>query len=204
MDKNTKELFQQSIQNRHEFLEEKFNELLNCKTERGKAKIIIELIQLEPSHLAEPWILDQVIKWMKDHEKNKDYLSEAFISKGVRNTLTEKQRENLAKTTFLYFKVKNLKIKKGSQDKAIREIVLNSKDETLTEQAETAIKQKLKRYRKKIDKRTLPWPYYGLDFVLIDKGTDQERLEFSLFNKPVTIGDAAFFGNTTFTYPVKK
>ena len=69
-------------------------EWLDLKSERKKKDLIVELIQLEPSHLAVDWILDQVIKWMKDHEKNKDYLSEAFISKGVRNTLTEKQREN--------------------------------------------------------------------------------------------------------------
>jgi len=199
-----KKLFQQSIKNRQEFLEEKVNEWLNCMDESKKAKIIIKLIQLEPSHLAEPWVLDQVIKWLRDYEKNKDYLQETFIAKGIRNTLTQKQRDNLAKNTFTYFKVKNLEKKKGSQAKAIRDFVLNSDDDNLPEDAELAIKQRLKRYRKKIDEKILPWPYYGRDIIIIDEGTDQERLEFYLFNKPVTTGDVTLIGNTKITFPRKK
>jgi len=204
MTQTIKEEFIKACKNRQCYLEKKFKEWKNSKTERDKAKIIITLIQLEPSHLAEAWILDQVIKWMKNHEKNIDYLQEAFIVKGDRDILTKKQRENLARTTFLYFKLKNLTNEKGSQGKAIREFILNSEDEKLAEEPETALKQKLKRYRKKIDKRALPYPYYGLDCAITYNEEGQRCLEFYTFNKPITIKGVPIFGNTTIKYPIKK
>jgi hypothetical protein len=200
-----KELFKESFINRKSFLEKKFNEWKNCKTERGKAKIIVNLIQIEPSHLAEPWILDQVINWMKEHDKNKEYLQEAFISKGDRDILTDRQRVNLAKTTFLDHKVKRLKTEKGcSEQRVIRDIVLNSKNEILTEDPEAAIKQELKRHRKKIGKNSLPWPYYGRDFIIKSDGEGGQYLEIPIKDKPIEFSGHTLFGNTTFQFPIKK
>jgi hypothetical protein len=204
MDNDILKFLHDAENNRKNFLENKFKAWAECKKESGKAKIIIELIQLEPSHLAEAWILNQVILWLKDYKKNIDYIREAFITKGKRNILTERQRENLANKTFLEFKVKKLKREKGSQGKAIREFVLKSDDDNIPQEAEMAIKQRLMRYRKKLDKRTLPYPYYGLDIVKMDKGTEQERLVEYIYNKPIQIGDAVFFGNTTIKHPIKK
>jgi len=192
-----------SLRNRFSFLEGKKLEWLNCESERKRKKLIVELIQLEPSHLAEDWVLDQIIKWMKDRQKNLEYLKASFVAKGIRDELTENQRDNLAKASFLDHKVKKKSVDEGSKIGAIRKIVLNS-DESIPEEAELAIKQKLKRYKKSLDSRTLPYPYYGKDIVEVDRGNENHRLELYLKNKPVECNGRALFGNTTYTIPLKK
>lgn len=196
-------LFNQSIENRFNFLEQKKREWLALKSERKKKSLIVELVQLEPSHLAEDWILDQVIKWLKDRQNNIDYINAAFIAKGQRAELTETQRDNLAQTTFLWHNISKTAEKAGSQIEAIRKLVLASDDDNLPEQTEKAIEQKLKRYRKALSNRGLPFPYYGLDFIEVDKGNENHRIEFHLFNKPIVIDGHAFFGGTTLSYPLK-
>jgi hypothetical protein len=205
-----KEVFKTSIENRHNFLEQKKREWVECKSDRKKKKIIVELIQLEPSHLAEDWILDQVIKWMKEpdmkeREKNIDYLKSAFIAHGLRDEITEKQRENLAKACFIDHKIKKMsREEKISQMDAIRKWAVFSEDDTLPDEPETAIKQRLKRYRKALDKRALPFPYYGKDVIEIDRGNEHHRIEFLTFNKPGEVAGQALFGDTKISMPVKK
>ena len=80
--KYLEDVYKQSIKNRYDFLEKKKNEWIDCNSERQKKDLIVKLIQLEPSHLAEDWILDQVIKWLKDRKNNSQYLEAAFIKKG--------------------------------------------------------------------------------------------------------------------------
>ena len=197
------ELFKQSLTNRFNFLEVKKKEWLDLKSERKKKNLIVELIQLEPSYLAEDWILDQVVKWMKDRQNNIDYITDAFIAKGKREELTEKQRNNLIRTSFESHKIGLAAEKTGSRAKAIRKLVLASEDDSLPEQAEKAIEQKLKRYRKALNNRILPFPYYGFDCIEIDKGNQNHRIEFYIFNKPVILAGHALFGNTTFSIPLK-
>jgi len=197
------ELFKQSVTNRFNFLEAKKKEWLDLKSKRQKKNLIVELIQLEPSHLAENWILDQIIKWMKNRQKNIDYINAAFIAKGKREELTEKQRNNLARTSFESHKIGTAARKTGSRAKAIRKLVLASEDDSLPEQAEKAIEQKLKRYRKALDKRVLPFPYYGLDCLEVYQGNENHRIEFYIFNKPVILAEHAYFGNTTFSILLK-
>ena len=205
MDKKNQllELFKQSLTNRFIFLEAKKKEWLDLKSERKKKDLIVELIQLEPSHLAEDWILDQVIKWMKDRQKNIDYINAAFVAKGKREDFTEKQRNNLARTSFESHKIGKAAEKTGSRAKAIRKLVLASEDDNLPEEPEKAIEQKLKRYRKALNNRILAFPYYGLDCLEVDKGNQNHRIEFYIFNKPVILAEHAFFGNTTFSIPLK-
>ncbi|MBL7203251.1 MAG: hypothetical protein ISS63_02810 [Desulfobacteraceae bacterium] len=198
------DLYKQSKVNRFNFLQKKKQEFLNCTSERKRKNLIVELIQLEPSHLAEDWILDQVIKMMKDRQNNIDYLQAAFISRGKRAELTENQRDTLAKTSFLSHKISQMAEKKGSQIAAIRSIVLESDDDALPEQAEKAIEQKLKRYRKALDNRELPFPYYGLDFIECDEGNENQRIEFYIFDKPIIYKSHALFGSTKISIPAKK
>lgn len=200
-------LWKQSKINRFNFLEAKKKEWLNCESERKKKDLIVELIQLEPSHLAEDWILDQIIKWMKDRQKNIDYINAAFIVQGKRNELTEKQRENLARTSFLAHKISKIVEKKGSQKAAITSLISNlpeSEDGIQPEQPVEAIEQKLKRYRKSLNRRILPFPYYGLDFIEFDEGNENHRVEFYIFNKPIVLGGHAIFGSTKVSYPLVK
>ena len=196
------DLLRQSIINRQNFLEAKKKGWLNCESERKKKKLIVELIQLEPSHLAEDWILDQVIKWMKARQKNIDYIEAAFIAKGKRNELTERQRDNLAKTSFFAHKISKTAEERGSKRAAIVWLIPDlPKSE---QQSVGAIEQKLKAYRKNLNRRILPFPYYGLDVIEYDRGNENHRVEFYFFNKPATLGDRTIFGTTKFSYPLVK
>lgn len=200
-----KEVFIESIKNRKIFLEQKKAEWLNCNSERKKKNIIVELIQLEPSHLAEDWILDQVIKWMKDREKNIDYLNAAFIASGQRDELTEKQREALAKASFIDHAIKKISAEENiTQMGAIRKWAAYSEDDLLPDEPETAIKQRLKRYRRAIDKRVLPYPYYGKDIIEVGRGSENHRIEIIFSNKPAKIEGHAFFGDSKISFPMNK
>lgn len=202
------DLYKQSKVNRFHFLEKKKQEFIECTSDRERKNFIAKLIQLEPSHLAEDWILDQVIKMLRDRQNNLDYLEAAFISKGRRNELTEKQREKLAKTSFLAHKINQTVENRNTTKKgAITHILADlpeSEDDKLPEQPGAAIEQRLKRYTKTLDKRTLPFPYYGLDFLECDAGTEQQRVEFYIFDKPITGENYSVFASTTISIPVKK
>lgn len=202
------DLYKESKVNRFHFLEKKKREFLDCTSDRKRKNLIAELIQLEPSHLAEDWILDQVIKMMKDRQNNIDYLQAAFIAKGKRNELTENQRANLAETSFL-----SHKIKKMSENKSISKVgaatrILADLPQTeisnLPDQPANAIMQRLKRYREALDKRPLPFPYYGLDFIEVDEGNENQRIEFYIFDKPIIYEGHALFGSTTISIPARK
>ena len=202
------DLYRESKVNRFNFLEKKKQEFLDCTSDHKRKNLIAELIQLEPSHLAEDWILDQVIKMMKDRLNNIDYLQAAFIAKGKRNELTKTQRDNLAKTSFLSHKIdkisKNESIHKIDAASRILADLPESEDSKLSDQPANAIMQRLKRYRKTLDKRTLPFPYYGLDFIEFDAGNDNHRVEYYIFDKPITYQGHILFGSTKMSIPAPK
>ena len=202
------DLYRESKVNRFHFLEKKKQEFLAYTSDHKRKNLIAELIQFEPSHLAEDWILDQVIKMMKDRQNNLDYLQAAFISKGKRDELTKTQRDNLAKTSFLSHKIDKMSENKTIHKKqAISRLVADlpeSEDSNQPEQPVEAIEQRLKRYKKTLDKRTLPFPYYGLDFIERDEGTENQRIEFYIFDKPITYEGHALFGSTTISIPARK
>jgi hypothetical protein len=50
----------------------------------------------------------------------------------------------------------------------------------------------------------LPFPYYGLDFIEYDEGNENQRIEFYIFDKPVTYENDALFVNTKISIPTKK
>ena len=202
------DLYKESKVNRFRFLEKKKRDFIECTSGRKQKNLIAELIRLEPSHLAEGWILDQVIKMLKDQQENIDYLQAAFISKGKRAALTEAQRDNLARASFLSHNInQRAEGKNTSKKKAIIGHIFDlpeSESSKLPEEPVEAIEQRLKRYRKALDKRSLPFPYYGLDCVEVDVGTKKQRVEFYLFDKPITYEGHALFGNTTISIPVRK
>lgn len=195
------EILKESMKNRKLFLEKKKQEFVNCESERKCKNLIIELIQLEPSHLAEDWIMDQIIKWMKDRKNNLDILTSAFISKGIRDEPTNKQKETLAENFFLNHKIESLTETSGSKVGAIRSIVLGFENFN-SEDPEMALLQKLKRYKKAMAGRTLPFPYYGLDIVEFDRGNKNHRLEIYLCGMPAEINGKKLFGDTVITYPL--
>ena len=231
--KDVERLFKQSIKNRRDFLEKKKNEWIDCNSERQKKDLIVKLIQLEPSHLAEDWILDQVIKWLKDRKNNLQYLEAAFMKKGKRNEM----QNNMAETFFLFNRIERVEKRENCSRRKAIEIYLLTEDEeqflsdtvkTILKEASSgvnvapsekiqwaygdlekvtnALEQRLKRFRKYLDKRTLPFPYYGLDVVEFDKGNEKERLEVYIDQKPLKSldGKIALFGSLKMSFPLIK
>jgi hypothetical protein len=234
--KDLEHLYKQSIKNRRDFLEKKKIAWVDCNSERQKKDIIVKLIQLEPSHLAEDWILDQVIKWLKDRKNNLQYLEAAFMKKGKRNEI--QNSNNMAEVFFLFNKIEKVKKRKNCKRREAIKVYLLTEDEkqlipneikTLLNEVATgvnlaplkatrfayeklekitnALEQRLKRFRRYLDKRLVPYPYYGLDFLLINMGTENERLEVHISKKPITSADGkiALFGDTKMSFPrIKK
>jgi len=78
------------------------------KVEKDILKIISELIKIEPSHLAERWILQQVTFWMREHERI-DFIDEIFIKQTNRNRPTEEEDRNFRKDALLYNRIEQLR-----------------------------------------------------------------------------------------------
>ena len=231
--KDVEHIYIQSIKNRRDFLEKKKNEWIGCNSERQKKDLIVKLIQLEPSHLAEDWILDQVIKWLKDRKNNSQYLEAAFMKKGKRNEI----QNNMAETFFLFNRIDRIQKNRNCSRREAIKLYLLTEDEkqlipneikTLLNEAATgvnlaplkatrfaygelekitnALEQRLKRFRKYLDKRLVPYPYYGLDFIWVDKGNEKERLEVYIDQKPLKSldGKIALFGSLKMSFPLIK
>ncbi len=213
------EFLRQAAINRTNFLKMKKREWLGCPTQDGKNTIIAELIHLEPSHLAEPWILDQVIKWLKDRVNNIDYLETAFLKKGKRAEVTEKQYSSRAEAFFLFNRIKKLaKEQRISFKKAIEKFLLSENLvlpeegsiefsdsgnlETFQKDREALVKR-YKRLSKILHERSLPFPYYGLDVVETDEGTEKHRCEVYLSGPGIVKGQTVF-GKTTMSFPITK
>jgi len=215
-----KEFLQQAAINRLNFLESKKREWIECPTQKEKNTMIAELIQLEPSHLAEPWIQDQVIKWLKDRENNFDYLEMAFLKKGKRTEVTEDQYNSRAKAFFLFNRIKKMNKKMGiSFKRAVEKHFLDEhlvlpeegsiefSDGVNVEKFQKDVKARLQRYKrlsKIFYKKSLPYPYYGLDIVEMDEGTENHRYEIYIVG-PIEIAKSkTLFGKTTISFPITK
>jgi len=180
----TKKMIKVAKANRKKFLA-RYKKRFKKENDRNRARIIIKLIQLEPSHLTEPWILRQVIEWLRNHRKNKYYLEAAFVSKGKRMRLSKKQKIKLRKDFLLAQKIDQMvakeKISKGS---VFKEIVLKSDTDNMPEQAELSIKRDYYAFKKKIKNRDLPFPYYGCDIdVYEDDGQIKIAGELYVLNQ---------------------
>lgn len=161
---------------------------------KDQAEIVIELIQLEPSHLTEPWILREVIEWLRDRDC-RGYLENAFVRKGKRKLLTKQQREKF----WFYFGLKNLIDRMVSEKGITRSkaferlgqelaIKLSESDNIPKDlQPELVIKKYYYGYKKYIDQeeflkdRNVPYPYWGYDINIHEDG-ELER-EFILFEE---------------------
>ena len=215
-----KEFLQQAATNRINFLESKKREWLECPTQKGKNKIIVKLIQLEPSHLAEPWILDQAIKWLRDRKNNIDYLEMAFLKKGKRAEITKEKYDSRAEAFFLFNRIKKLNKKMGiSFKRAVEKHFLDEhlvlpeegsiefSDGVNVEKFQKDVKARLQRYKrlsKILYKKSLPYPYYGIDIVEMDEGTENHRYEIYIVG-PIEIAKSkTLFGKTTLSFPLPK
>ena len=159
----------QSIENRAEFLKPykaKFDALDPKKDRRKRARIVIDLICMLPSHLNEPWIRREVVDW-KDDPDCGNYMVE------VSKVPTFKQKFKPIRNAMIYGRVERI-VKQGlSINLACDELA----KEFYKREAKTAFMWNIEDpdfdlsgairnayfQHKRMLKDGLPWPYYGRD-----------------------------------------
>ena len=83
---------------------------------KKRAKIIIDLIKVEPSHKDEPWIAEELTEWLRRHDCL-DFTEEAFMAQKGRRRPTEEQRKQWARDFFLVEEVHKIIAEAKAQDK---------------------------------------------------------------------------------------
>jgi hypothetical protein len=153
---------------------------------KEKAEIIIELIKLEPSHLAESWILWEIIDWMKNYDCI-DYLEEAFISQTGRDRKTPDKQDQVYFDFFLIQSVDDIIKKDGCTVKEACEELAQKQDsdpvgylpkwdlendyhnlaETIRQRYYSTDRNKYLKFCNERDKKRelMPYPYYGRDVI---------------------------------------
>jgi hypothetical protein len=147
-------------------------------------QIIIDLIKEEPSHLEVPWILWEVIEWLRQHDCI-DLVKEAFVAQGERDRPTEGEKIQEARDYFLSKEIDRIIEEAGvdemgkkriTRQKAYRELANRQADNPRSvfpmwdeanpaHDLEGVIKKADRRHREKQQGRKLPYPYYGLDVI---------------------------------------
>ena len=139
-------------------------------------QIIIDLIQEEPSHLEAPWILWEVIEWLRQHERI-DLVKEAFVAQRDRDRPTEGEKIQEARDYFLSKEIDRIFEENGiTRQEAYRELANRQADNPRSvfpmwdeanpaHDLEGVIKKADRRHREKQQGRKLPYPYYGLDVI---------------------------------------
>jgi hypothetical protein len=176
----TKKIIKMAKTNRNKFLD-RYKKRFKKENDRNRARIIIKLIQLEPSHLTEPWILREVIEWLRNHKKNKNYLKAAFVKKGKRMRLTTNEQIKLRKDFLLAQRIDQMAAnEKISKKSVFKEIALKIDADKMPEQAELSIKKDYFAFKEKMKNRDLPFPYYGCDIDVYEED-GQIKIEGELY-----------------------
>lgn len=168
---------EEARENRRKFLARFKDEFASTRD----PKIIIKLIKLEPTHLEEPWVVQEVIRWIMNH-RHIDFLEEAFLHQKGRDRPTERERIENVKEYFLYkeinhiMKEENLSERKACQQLANRqadnprEIFPMWNEDNPDHDLEGVVRQKYLRYKKRLEDQKLPRPYYGVDVWITEFG----------------------------------
>ncbi len=152
---------------------------------KKKAGIISDLVALESSHLSEPWIMKEVIAWLRDRECL-DFLEEVFIKAPKRAARTEDQRRNAVRDFYVVNDIdkiitgKNISVRKACEILARKEYEKEGRyyllwDTTdLNLDLEKAIRQVYNNAKEKsanlLKNFMPPWPYYGRDVEVDENG----------------------------------
>ena len=143
-------------------------------TRQKKAEIIVELIKLEPSHLDESWIRNEIINWLRRHDCI-DFVEAAFMAQTGRNRPTEKQTYQTVRDHFLVKKIDQIiKLRKCSRETAFKILAGQQAERpnrlyplwdenNLDHQLELVLKKAYRRHIRRQKVRALPIPYYGHD-----------------------------------------
>ena len=172
-----KEFIKLSIENRKAFLSKHKEGFEAARTDKKRAEIIVFLLNIEPSHLDEPWIRDEVIRWMRNFDYA-DYLERAFIGRRNIKKLnqdmeSDEQKEQRAIDAFVFRAVEEIIAEeKIAKTTAFRRLAWSDRGAKLRgpgkektgEEPETWFRDAYYRhYRNR--KRTPVWPYFARDVV---------------------------------------
>lgn len=145
-----------------------------------RVKIISQLIELEPSHISEPWIIKEVIYLLRDRNSF-DIIEEIFIKAPKRGTRTKNKKLNEARDFYVVNDIdkiiaeKNVSVREACSVLALQEyekkeryyLLWDTNDEG--HDLEKAIRQVYNK-AKNPSTRCLPWPYYGRDVEVDENG----------------------------------
>ena len=167
-----------ALQNRKTTVESFYDRFIQEKEgSDSRFAIIKEMIELEPSHVEEPWIAKEITYWTRYglHEN----LIQVFARKGDKEVLTNDDRFKKAKAFFLIYKIHEIMEKdKCSKAKAYKELANQQAKEpnpiypqynyeTPNQQLELMLEKKYKEAKKLLrGKQELPRPYWGRDIFL--------------------------------------
>jgi hypothetical protein len=161
-------------ENREKFLakyKKKFDALDPLIGRRKRAKIIVDLIKAEPSHIDEFWIRREVERWLLD-PNCRDYLDAI-------KPPTEKSRLKMVRDTMIFDRVENLMKQGVGVTKACQKLAINiymrDVDNWLTlsvKDEDSQLDEKIRKiyYREKERRETQLKPYYGRDIRVEPRG----------------------------------
>jgi hypothetical protein len=157
---------------------------------RKQAKIISKLIEIEPSHLSESWIIKQVISWLGDRDCA-DFIEDIFVRAPKRKVATEKQKNKYMSDYFILKHIDEIINDKGVSIRKACKLLMNRiihSDKRYhylwdTEDAKQKLDGEiiLERYKYAKKKQSLqskdypPYPYFGRDIE------DEENGKFTIF-----------------------
>jgi hypothetical protein len=168
-------------ENRKNFLAPYREKFKKAKTAKAKARIISELIGIESSHLSEPWIIKEVVAWLRDRDCL-DFLEDVFIKARKKAVQTENQQRRAARDFYVVDDIDKIIKETGASVREACKILANRIYETdnqfyllwdLADEdypLEKAIRQVYNNSKEKPIEAYLPWPYYGRDVEVDENG----------------------------------
>jgi hypothetical protein len=160
-----KDFIKTARKNREKFLaphKKKFDRLDPLKDRRKRAKIIVELLKAEPSHIDELWIRREIEKWLLD-PNCRDYLDAIKPS-------TEKSRLRQVSKAMIFDRVESLRKQglsvKGACEKLALDVYGRGVDVWLTlpvKDPDSQLDEKIRKiyYLEKKRRENQITPYYG-------------------------------------------
>ncbi len=159
-----KEFIADAKRNRDAFLRP-YRDAFDKGTEKERAKIVIQLIQMEPSHHEEPWISGEITRWLsRQNDTDIENLKSAFVNRGKRDHVRAKD----AKWFSLVQRADAAIAKaKTSKYRVFQKMATHEGVDRWTGSEDDAEMQIRARYydHKKRHARRLPFPYWGRDII---------------------------------------
>lgn len=177
------EIIDEARANRSAFLKPYQEKFEGAITRAAKAAIIIELMEIEPSHLSEEWVVNETISWLRDCHNCRDYIEKVFMQAPQQPATTEKQRVDDAGAYLLKRKLSRFRkqYELDSDEEALATLLTELGDAGLREymgwdfkdsakhgDIEKSMLDFINRAKARISGLEPPYPYYGRDILETD------------------------------------